>query len=78
MVYQPTNPMFFNLLNFHNDLVNQIRCEIQCLLHTIPALTHKNTMSIEVLSPSWIALSASNKLKLDHPRRYINKNRYDI
>lgn len=78
MVFQPKHPMFFNLLNFHTDLVSQIRCEIQCLLNTVPVLTHENTMSIEVLSPSWIALSASNKLKLDYPRRYINKNRYDI
>jgi hypothetical protein len=78
MVFTPTNPMFFHLLNFHPDQVSQIRCEIQCLLTTIPALTHENTMSIEVLSPSWIALSASNQLKRDYPRRYINKNRYDI
>jgi hypothetical protein len=78
MVYVPTNPMFFHLLNINQDHLQQIRCEIQCLLTTIPLLTKENTMAMEVFSPSWIALMASNRLKRDHPHKYVNKTTYDI
>jgi hypothetical protein len=78
MVYEPTNPMFFHLLNFNDDHVIQIRWSMQWLLTYTPTFTYETTMSLEVFSPFWVAFKATNRLKQRHPDKYVNNIQYDI
>ena len=78
MDYQPNRPTYQYLRNYSKRYTGNICREMINLLHGTNDSPPEVTLLLEVCSPSWIAIMASNKLKRRHPDRYNNKTQYKI